>query len=107
MAERRDTDEGTRSTHRRVGSCATVANGRLHTRRSRPAHEAFLRRCTASGLRVVEAGAIVRFTPWTCATCGARDDLEIIGSIAFCTTCLEASVREDDDDVYRDTGGGD
>jgi hypothetical protein len=42
-----------------------------------------------------------------CATCGSREDLVVAGSIAFCETCLESSVREDENDLYRDTGGGD
>ena len=86
MADRRDIEAASRTPHRRVGSCATASS------RVRPARA---------------HRSVVPFSPWTCATCGCREDLVVAGSIAFCATCLEASVREDENDVYQDTGGGD
>ena len=85
MADRRDNEWGPRSARRRVGACASAS----------------------SRVRSVRHCAIVPFSPWTCATCGTREDLVVAGSIAFCSTCLEASVREDENDLYQDTGGGD
>jgi hypothetical protein len=86
MADRRDIEWGSRGARRRVGACASASS-------------------RARGSRV--RCAVVPFSPWTCATCGSREDLVVAGSIAFCETCLESSVREDENDLYRDTGGGD
>jgi hypothetical protein len=83
-----------------------LRHGHAHASR-RQAYASLVRRCAASGIRLVEGSAIVPFTPWLCATCGRREDLIIAGSTAFCRPCLDASVPEDDDDVYQDTGGGD
>jgi hypothetical protein len=107
MADRRDIDEVRRVARRRVGSCAPSTAHPRHVQHSRSPRDGLVRRCAASGIRLVEGGSIVRFSPWSCATCGCREDLVIAGSIAFCTSCLEQSAREDDDDVYQDTGGGD
>jgi hypothetical protein len=89
MPDRRGIDESFRVARRRVGGCTLRSSSTVRS----PRH----------GRR----DSIVRFTPWTCATCGIRDDLVIAGAIAFCADCLEASVRWDADDVYQDTGGGD
>jgi hypothetical protein len=103
MADRRDIDSGHR-VFRRVGSGAR-SPGHAHTMRR--AHDSFVRRCALAGIQLVEDGALVPFSPWRCATCNRRDDLIVAGSTAFCRGCLEAAPREDADDLYQDTGGGD
>jgi hypothetical protein len=104
MADGRDAGDAKRRT--RTGGSTVLRHGHAHASRRR-ADTTLVRRCTGSGLRLGEGGEIVPFTPWSCATCGRREDLSIAGSIAFCRLCLDASVPEDDDDVYQDTGGGD
>jgi len=106
MADRRDIEAERRLSRRRVGSCGPTSGHPRHASRPRP-HDGFVRRCASSGIRLVEGGAIVAFSPWVCATCGVREDLIIAGSIAFCASCLDSSAREDDDDLYQDTVGGD
>jgi hypothetical protein len=101
--DRRDGEQG-RRVFRRVGTCAS-APGHAHS--IQRAHASFVRRCARAGIRIVEDGALVPFSPWRCATCQRKDDLLIAGSIAFCRACLDAAPREDADDLYQDTGGGD